>query len=53
MNANAMTFDLYALAAPKSRADLLALASEALSEMERINAHLDAMLAELGSECPA
>lgn len=51
MNANALNFDLYALAAPQSRADLLALALEARDEMARIHAHLDDMFAELS--CPA
>lgn len=48
MNTNALNFDLYALAKPKSRADLLALAAEALAEFERINAHYERMLAERG-----
>jgi hypothetical protein len=42
-----MQIDLYALAAPRSRADLLALALEAREEISRIHAHLDAMFAEL------
>ena len=46
MNTNALNFDLYALAKPKSRADLLALAAEAIAEFERINAHFDRMFAE-------
>lgn len=48
---NAITFNLYALAAPQSREDWLALATEALNEMKRVNSHLDAMLHEL--ECGA
>lgn len=47
MNANALKFDLFALAQPKSRADLCALALEARAELARINAHLDALIARL------
>lgn len=45
MNANAMNFDLYALAAPKSRADLIALAKEIRAEFANINAHMAGILA--------
>jgi hypothetical protein len=44
-----MTFNLYALAAPRSRDEWLSLATEALAEMKRVNDHLDEMFAEL--EC--
>ena len=45
MNTTALGFDLYALASPKSLQDLIALADEMLSELDRIHAHLDAAIA--------
>ena len=50
MNANALNFDLYALAKPKCIQDVIALANEALFEINRFNGYLDAMFAEL--DCP-
>ncbi len=43
MNTNALNFDLFALAAPKCRADIIAMAAEASAELARINAYLDAI----------
>jgi hypothetical protein len=45
MNANAMNFNLTALTAPKDWNDIIALATEALAELRRINDHLDAAFA--------
>ncbi|EPG2416607.1 MULTISPECIES: hypothetical protein [Stenotrophomonas maltophilia group] len=45
MNADAMKFDLHALAAPKSRADLIALASEVRAEFANIRARMADILA--------
>jgi len=42
-------FDLYAMAKPKSRADLLLLADEARAELKRINDHFDRMFADCGN----
>ncbi len=53
MYADALRFDLYALAKPKSRADLLALVDEARAEFARINAHLDRMFSACEAESPA
>lgn len=50
MNANALNFDLYAFASPKSMQDLIALANEALFEIDRFHGYLDGMFAEL--DCP-
>lgn len=41
MTPDELGFDLYAMARPKTRADLIALADEALSELQSINEHLD------------
>ncbi|MFA5899718.1 MAG: hypothetical protein WC829_11465 [Hyphomicrobium sp.] len=43
MKANAMNFDLYALAQPKDLEDIIALATEARAELRRINDHFDAI----------
>jgi hypothetical protein len=51
VNANALNFDLFAFAQPKSRGDIIALAMEARAEFARINAHLDALFERL--ECCA
>lgn len=44
MNADAMNFDLHALAAPKSGADLIALAKEIRAEFANISSHMAAIL---------
>ena len=41
---NDLKFDLYALVKPKTKADVAALAEEALNELENINEHLDSIL---------
>lgn len=46
MNANTLNFDLYGMALPKSRHDLIVLATEALNELLIINGYLDAMFEE-------
>ncbi len=51
MNTYALNFDLYALAAPKTRADLVAVAAEIRAELACINGYLDAIFAE--HECAA
>lgn len=40
-----LNFDLYALAAPKSRQDCIALAEEILAELHMLDGHLDAAFA--------
>jgi hypothetical protein len=45
---NALKFDLFALAKPKCREDLLELVREMRAEMARINEHLDRAF----EECP-
>jgi len=50
MNAKILNFDLYSLAAPKSRQDLIALAKEARYELSRINAHFDSLYEDM--PCP-
>ncbi|HEL4266040.1 hypothetical protein [Stenotrophomonas sp. NY11291] len=45
MKADALNFDLHALAAPKSCADLIALAKEVRSEFANIRAHMADILA--------
>ncbi len=47
MNANTLGFDLFALAQPKSRADLEALARELIFEIENFNALWDAMISKI------
>jgi len=44
MNSIPLNFDLYALAQPKSREDLVALALEVLSELDNIDGHLQAAI---------
>ena len=46
MNANALNFDLNAWGNPKNRADLIALADEALRELENIEANFAAAFAK-------
>ncbi|AJZ46536.1 hypothetical protein H8Z72_19345 [Xanthomonas citri pv. citri] len=41
MNGASLNFDLYALAQPKNRNDLIALAGEVLAELDAIDQHLD------------
>jgi hypothetical protein len=53
MNANALNFDLFALAKPKNREDIIALAQEARAEMARINALLDSAFAHCESPVEA
>ncbi len=55
MNGSHLNFDLYALAQPKNRDDLAALALEAIAELEIINGHLAAAIArcELASAVAA
>lgn len=40
-----LNFDIYAMTKPKSREDLIALAHEALAELDFINGTLDEILA--------
>lgn len=47
MNANKLGFDLFAMAQPKSRADIETLASELIREIENFNALWDAMIARI------
>ncbi len=49
MNANALNFDLFAMTAPKSRADVIALAMEIRAELARINGYIDAIYEQ--NEC--
>lgn len=49
MNADAINFDLTALAAPKSRADLIALAQEIRAEFANIREHMAEILANARS----
>lgn len=51
MNANALNFDLFALAQPKSRDDLIALAKEARFELSRINSYFESLYDAV--ECPS
>ena len=44
MNANALKMDLTALAQPKSREDLIALAKEIRAEFACIHEHMDRIL---------
>jgi len=53
MDTNNLNFDIYAMAKPKSRADLIVLAKEALYELEIINGYLDAMYEECDSPTEA
>ncbi|MCC5094464.1 MULTISPECIES: hypothetical protein [Xanthomonas] len=41
MNGATLNFDLYAMAQPKNRNDLIALAHEVLAELSMIDRHLD------------
>lgn len=50
MDANELKFDLFALVSPKSNEDLLALAIELRSEMQRISAYFEGVLVDC--ECP-
>lgn len=50
MNGASLNFDLYALAQPKTRTELTALALEALAELDIIDAHLDRAIAQCGAE---
>jgi len=45
MKCTHLNFDLYALAQPKSREDLAALALEVISELDNIDSHLAAAFA--------
>ena len=47
---NDLKFDIYALAKPKTKADILALLKEALSELQEINFILDDVLETLEKE---
>lgn len=49
MEHNALNFDLFALADPKNRDDLLLLADEACNELRRIRGHWESLF----EECPA
>ncbi|MDV0439433.1 hypothetical protein [Xanthomonas sacchari] len=53
MNSTSLNFDLLALASPKSRADLIALANEAIAELRRIDDHLDSAFAGCEELSPA
>lgn len=55
MNGAHLNFDLYALAQPKNRTDLAALAREIIAKLDCIDAHLDAAIArcEAGSAVAA
>jgi|GEM_PF-1565834 len=50
MNGTYLNFDLYALAQPKNRTDLAALANEINAELDIIDAHLDAAIARCAAE---
>ncbi|MDT3454608.1 MULTISPECIES: hypothetical protein [Stenotrophomonas] len=50
MNGAHLNFDLYALAQPKNRTDLAALALEVIAELDIIDAHLDAAIARCAAE---
>lgn len=50
MNATSLNFNLTAMAAPKTRQECLALAAEALMEMENISKHLDAAIAACAAQ---
>lgn len=45
MNVTNLNFDLYALAQPKNRNDLAALALEIIAELDIIDAYYDAAIA--------
>jgi len=45
MNGAHLNFDLYALAQPKNRNDLAALAIEIINELDNIDGHLQAAIA--------
>ncbi|WP_285445458.1 hypothetical protein [Xanthomonas sp. fls2-241-TYG-148] len=45
MNGATLNFDLYALARPKSRKDMIALANEVVEELRQIDSHFDAAFA--------
>ena len=45
MNGAHLNFDLYAMAQPKSRNDLMILAREIIAELDIIDAHLDEAIA--------
>lgn len=53
MNGAHLNFDLYALAQPKSRTDLAALAHEIISELDIIDAHMDAAIARCQAKAVA
>jgi hypothetical protein len=53
MNANALNFDLNAWAYPKTRADLIALADEALRELQNIEDILAATFAKCEQDLAA
>ena len=46
MRAEQLGFDLCTMIEPKSHADFMALANEALSEIKIFNAHMSAILAD-------
>lgn len=50
MNGAHLNFDLYALAQPKNRIDLAALAREAIAELDIIDGYLDAAIARCTAE---
>jgi len=50
MNTATLNFDLLALAQPKTRNDLIALAHETLAELATIGNHLQAAIAKCESE---
>ena len=52
MNANNLKFDLFAMAQPKSRLGLGALALELIREIENFNSVWDAMIARIESAKP-
>lgn len=47
MNAGIINFDIYALAQPKSREDIAALAIELIREIETFRGHWDAMMRDI------
>ncbi|WP_171966765.1 MULTISPECIES: hypothetical protein [Stenotrophomonas] len=53
MNSVHLNFDLYALAQPKSREDLVALAVEVISELDNIDSHLAAAFARCKASAAA
>ncbi|MCW0458952.1 hypothetical protein NB717_000020 [Xanthomonas sacchari] len=53
MNSFILNFDLLALASPKSRADLVALAHEIIAELDRIDDHFDSAFSMSEETSPA